>query len=265
MSSLPELIAELAASDKRLEQLILKLVEDHEAQLAARDAEIERLKAGEDATPKDPGSWPTPGQLIYRWNGLDADNRLAQAASFIEAMQQADKCSRMQHAERLQEAVDRLDAKDTVLQIADAAAAAWRERAEQAEAEQDQLAYERRLLTAARMVLDQVAAADPWEDWDGVRQGAQDVAQRIVDEIGHSVTDEPALGPSFRQQIIECAERVAELEALADEHATNARDLGATITRVRELHAKWLRWPEDDMHHAAGLMLGRYLDQPEET
>lgn len=66
-------------------------------------------------------------------------------------------------------------------------------------AERDQLLYERQLLSAARMVLDRVYMAETWEL---AREEAGDFAQRIVDEIGHSVTDEPALGPSFREQIV---------------------------------------------------------------
>lgn len=71
---------------------------------------------------------------------------------------------------------------------------------EEITAERDQLRYERHLLGIARMTLDLVAAAGP-ERWDEIRASAEDVAQRIVDEIGHPVTDEPALGPNFRHQI----------------------------------------------------------------
>ena len=68
--------------------------------------------------------------------------------------------------------------------------------------ERDQLAYERRLLGTARVTLDLVAAGGP-ERWDEARKGAEDIAQRIVDEIGHPVTDEPALGPTYRAQLQE--------------------------------------------------------------
>lgn len=77
--------------------------------------------------------------------------------------------------------------------------------------ELEQLRYERRLLGAARMVLDLVAAGDS-SRWDQARQGAEDVAQRIVDEIGHPVTDEPALGPNYRVQIREWRERAEKAE-----------------------------------------------------
>lgn len=66
--------------------------------------------------------------------------------------------------------------------------------------ENEQLRYERHLLGVARMTLDLVAAGGP-ERWDEVRRQAEDVAQRIVDEIGHPVTDEPALGPSMRDRL----------------------------------------------------------------
>lgn len=32
------------------------------------------------------------------------------------------------------------------------------------------------------------------------------------------------------------------------------------IARAENLRDKWLAWPPDDMHHAAGLMLAMYLD-----
>lgn len=94
-----------------------------------------------------------------------------------------------------------------------AAGARWQQRAEQAETERDQLRYEHRLLAAARMTLDLVAGADA-PRWDEIRDAAEDVAQRIVDEIGHSVTDEPALGPSFREEI----ERLRAAVKLAARH-----------------------------------------------
>ena len=76
--------------------------------------------------------------------------------------------------------------------------------------EMEQLRYERRLLGAARMVLDLVAAGDS-SRWEQARREAEDIAQRITDEIGHPVTDEPALGPGYR----------------------------ATIARVRTLAERW--------------------------
>ena len=44
------------------------------------------------------------------------------------------------------------------------------------------------------------------------------------------------------------------------ERAENAE---AAIARAENLRDKWLAWPEGDMHHAAGLMLSKYLsDEP---
>lgn len=74
------------------------------------------------------------------------------------------------------------------------------ERAEKAEAEVEQLRYERRLLGAARRVLDLVAVGDLSRQ-EQARREAEDLAQRIVDEIGHPATDEPALGPGYRAAI----------------------------------------------------------------
>lgn len=62
--------------------------------------------------------------------------------------------------------------------------------------------YERRLLGMARRVLDLVADGERHGyDAGYIRHQAADVAQRIVDEIGHPVTDEPALGPSLRAEV----------------------------------------------------------------
>jgi len=63
--------------------------------------------------------------------------------------------------------------------------------------EAEQLRYERRLLGAARMTLDLVAAGGP-DLWMRARHEAAGVSQRIVDEIGNPGTDEPALGPTMR-------------------------------------------------------------------
>lgn len=45
MSSLTEQIAELAASDQRLTRLICRLVDGHDALVAGKNQEIERLRA----------------------------------------------------------------------------------------------------------------------------------------------------------------------------------------------------------------------------
>lgn len=78
--------------------------------------------------------------------------------------------------------------------------------AENAKEERDQIRYERRLLAVARMTLDLVAAGGP-ERWDQARREAEQVSQWIVDEIGHLATDEPALGPHYREQL---AQAIAE-------------------------------------------------------
>src|SRR5215207_306672 len=71
---------------------------------------------------------------------------------------------------------------------------------DEALAEVEQLRYERRLLGACRRHLDEIADPEGRYTVEAIRT-AGDLAQRIVDEIGHSVTDEPALGPSFRYEI----------------------------------------------------------------
>lgn len=70
----------------------------------------------------------------------------------------------------------------------------------EAEKEAKQLRYERQLLGLARLTLDKVAESSAISD-RMLRAEAEYVAQRIVDEIGHPATDEPALGPSFHTEI----------------------------------------------------------------
>lgn len=101
----------------------------------------------------------------------------------------------------------------------------------------DQLLYERRLLGFARRTLDAVADPDKRYTSDPVVHErligeAADVAQRIVDEIGHPATDEDAAGPSLRAE-------VARLQAVVDrvEMLAAWSDGGFISQRVRELLA----------------------------
>jgi uncharacterized protein (DUF1778 family) len=67
---------------------------------------------------------------------------------------------------------------------------------------------QRRLLAISRMVFDRHAEGDTLS-----RDDAADLAQRIVDEIGHSVTEEPALGPSFRVEIRRLQDLISRMRA----------------------------------------------------
>jgi hypothetical protein len=105
-------------------------------------------------------------------------------------------------------------------------------------AEVNQLRYERQLLGAARRILDLVASCEP-RRWRQAHAEAEDIAQRIVDEIGHPVTDEPVLGPHYRGQIAalnsevdrlhgentRMAGEIAQLQALLAQAEEYARDL----------------------------------------
>jgi len=62
------------------------------------------------------------------------------------------------------------------------------------------------------MTLDLIAAGDE-SRWPQARAEAEDLAQRIVDEIGHPATDEPALGPTYREQIAALQAENTELRA----------------------------------------------------
>jgi hypothetical protein len=94
-------------------------------------------------------------------------------------------------------------------------------------AEVEQLRYERRLLGSARMTLDLVASGPP-DRWEYARREAEDIAQRIVDEIGHPVTSEDALGPDMRQQITTLTADTAHLADILDNRASVAEQLAAT-------------------------------------
>jgi len=63
------------------------------------------------------------------------------------------------------------------------------------ENENQQLRYERQLLGQARRTLDEVSEQTASSV---IRKRAEDMAQRIVDEIGHPATNEPALGANLR-------------------------------------------------------------------
>lgn len=151
--------------------------------------------------------------------------RAAQIQAALDVLRRHDvecACRPTQLAAQLVDAVHaagRDDQGDALADLAEErlttmARRAWRaeEALNAARAEVEQLRYERRLLGVARMTLDLVAAGDPTR-WDHARAQAEDVAQRIVDEIGHPVTDEPALGPELRAQLADANERADQGEA----------------------------------------------------
>jgi hypothetical protein len=127
---------------------------------------------------------------------MNAQVRLLEQESTINELRAALEESEAKR-ERLMDASQLLVELAGQLHMGLAEAKAARIKAEQ---EAKQLRYERQLLGFARMTLDLIAAGDS-SRWDQVRAEAEDIAQRIVDEIGHPVTDEPALGPSFRATI----------------------------------------------------------------
>lgn len=92
-----------------------------------------------------------------------------------------------------------------------------------------QLTYERQLLGACRLHLDQIADPEGRYTADAVR-GAADLAQRIVDEIGLPVTDEPVLGPSFREQL-------ADLEVQIRRDAPLIEAAVAVVKAIRSLRS----------------------------
>lgn len=83
-------------------------------------------------------------------------------------------------------------------------------------AEVARLREKQQLLGAARRLLDEIAGTETPSRLLQLRGPAEDLAQRIVDEIGHPVTDEPALGPSLRDQI----DRIRHLATWAIDNRT---------------------------------------------
>lgn len=100
-----------------------------------------------------------------------------------------------------------------------------------------------RLLGPARMVLDRVAA-QAWDDEESIRQECADMAQRIVDLIGHPVTDEPPHAIVERDALRAEVERLRSfvdiLSRKVDVYETQASDAGPYML---------LHWT-DDIRHA---------------
>jgi hypothetical protein len=90
----------LSASDAN----VVEVVDASACELAKARAEIERLRAGEDHTPAAEGVELTPGQLIAKWNSLNATERLEQAARILDDNRAARECFLMNHRARLEEA-----------------------------------------------------------------------------------------------------------------------------------------------------------------
>ena len=63
--------------------------------------EIDRLTAGADETPAEPGVNPTPGQWIAKWNAASAEHRFAWALAIMDASTEARDCLVQDHAGEL--------------------------------------------------------------------------------------------------------------------------------------------------------------------
>jgi hypothetical protein len=102
-------------------------------------------------------------------------------------------------------------------------------------------AVERRLLGFARMVLDRQAEYANLHpvDRDHLAAEAADVAQRIVDEIGHPVTDEPALGPSYREQITQLTANLAAMTSRAESAEAMYDQARAQLAQMTAGRATW--------------------------
>lgn len=77
--------------------------ERHTAKVAALEAELARLRAGEEDG-YDERVLPTPGQWIARWNQATPEERLLVAAAAMRDGETANRCFFMAHEKRLDEA-----------------------------------------------------------------------------------------------------------------------------------------------------------------
>lgn len=60
--------------------------------VAHLEAEVARLRAGENHTPRENGTWPTPGQFIAQFNAAGVGERFAMAGKAITDAQLASEC-----------------------------------------------------------------------------------------------------------------------------------------------------------------------------
>lgn len=83
------------------------------------EVEVARLRAGEDTTPREPGTQLTPGQWIRKFNEATTERRLHAAERVLQVIDQESHCFQMDHEGRLEDLQARLEAAEIEL-------AAWR-------------------------------------------------------------------------------------------------------------------------------------------
>ncbi|MCP9947229.1 hypothetical protein LUX33_01295 [Actinomadura madurae] len=70
-------------------------------EIAALRGENARLREGEDATPRDPGCEPTPGQWLHRFNSAAPAQRLTWAKDILRHARDSSRCQfELDHAAR---------------------------------------------------------------------------------------------------------------------------------------------------------------------
>ncbi|MGI5201691.1 hypothetical protein ACQEU6_08925 [Spirillospora sp. CA-108201] len=128
------------------------------------------------------------------------------------------------------------------------------------------LCYERRLLGAARAVLDQVATGG-LRGWVQAQPQAARLAQRIVDEIGHPATDEQALGSEYRDAIRQLRADLARARSDLAGRGAAYEVLAAKAQRLWSAYmsARRGRARERERHRAIALAVQVLVDEWEET
>lgn len=74
-----------------------------EARACELEAEVVRLRAGEDPTPHDEGCQLAPGQWIHEFNEVSADKRLTMVRLALDASARAAICDLMDHEGELEQ------------------------------------------------------------------------------------------------------------------------------------------------------------------
>jgi hypothetical protein len=102
------LIAALGLQHEPVSRHFHRLVPQACEEIARLRVDVERLTAGADPTPAEPGAVLTPGQWIARWNAATAEERLEQVRHLQDMADMAGRCFALDHEGRLSEEIPML-------------------------------------------------------------------------------------------------------------------------------------------------------------